>query len=145
MIGLIRKRDKLLKKNETKLNVDYDYFKEQRNTVQREIKRKKANYVKEQLQKNTNNQKELWKALKNLSMPCQVDLQSKICLRKNNFLQFKEKKNASTFKDFYSNLAADLVNRLLAAINISGINSVKKYYSTLNIPSDSFKLQVTNR
>ena len=78
-------------------------------------------------------------------MPCQVDLQSKICLRENNLLQFKEKKNASTFKDFYSNLAADLVNRLSAAINIFGINSVKKYYSTLNIPSDSFKLQVTNR
>ena len=55
------------------------------------------------------------------------------------------KKNANTFIDFYKNLAADLVNRLPAAENISCINSVKKYYLALNIPSDSFKLQLTNK
>ena len=60
-------------------------------------------------------------------------------------LQFNEKKNANTFKDFYSNLAADLVNRLPAVKNIFGINSVKQYYSALNITSDSFKLQSTNK
>ena len=125
VIGLIRKRDKLKKKFlHTKLHVDYEYFKEQRNIVQRAIKRKKAKYVKEQLQKNTNNPKR--KALKNLGMPCQVSHQPKICLRENNFLQFNEKKNANTFKDFYRNLAADLVNRLPADKNIFSINSVKK-------------------
>ena len=76
-------------------------------------------------------------------MPCQVSHQPKICLREINFLQFNEKKNANTFKDFY--LAADLVNRLSAAKNIFGINSVKESYSALNIPSDSFKLQLTNK
>ena len=55
-----------------KLHVDYEYFKEQQSVVQREIKQKKANYIKEQLQKNTNNLKELWKALKNLGIPCKV-------------------------------------------------------------------------
>ena len=60
MIGLIRKRDQHKKKFlPTKLNVDYEYFKEQRNIVQREIKRKKVNYVKEQVKKNTNNPKQL--------------------------------------------------------------------------------------
>ena len=146
LIGLIRKRDKLKKMYlHTKLHVDYEYFKEQRNIVQREIKRKKATYVKEQLQKDTNNPKELWKALKNLGMPSQVSHQLKICLRGNILLQFNEKKNANIFKDFYSNLAADLVNRLPAAKNILGMNSVKEYYSALNIPSDSFKLQLTNK
>ena len=62
IIGLIRKRDKL-KKIHMKLPVDYEYFKEQRNIVQREIKQKKANYVKDRLQKNTNNPKEFLKAL----------------------------------------------------------------------------------
>ena len=127
------------------MHVDYEYFKEQRNIVQREIKRKKVNYVKEQLQKNTNNWRELWKALKNLGMPCQVSHQPKICLGENNLLQFNKKKNANTFKNFYSNLAADMVNRLPAVKNISGMNSVKEYYSALNIPSDSFKLQLTNK
>ena len=40
----IRKRGKLKKRFlHTKLHVDYEYFKEQRNIVQREVKRKKAN------------------------------------------------------------------------------------------------------
>ena len=83
MIGLIRKRGKLSKQFlNTKLHGDYKYFKEQGNIVQREIKQKKANYVREQLQQNTNNPKELWKAPKNLGMPCQVSHQLKICLRK---------------------------------------------------------------
>ena len=60
-------------------------------------------------------------------------------------LQFNEKKNGNTFKDFYRKLAADLVNRPPAAGNIFGINSAKEYYSALNIPSDSFKLQLTNK
>ena len=72
-------------------------------------------------------------------MSCQVSHQPNICLSENNLLQFNEKKNANSFKDFYSNLAADLVNRLPAAKNIFGINSVKEYYSALNIPSGSFK------
>ena len=78
-------------------------------------------------------------------MSCKVSHQLKICLRENNLLQFNKKKNTNTFKDFYRNLAADLVNRLPAAKNIFGINSVKEYYSALNIPSDSFELQLTNK
>ena len=62
-------------------------------------------------------------------------------------LLFNEKKNANTFKDFYRNLAVDLVNQLPATKNIFGTNSVKEHYSgvLLNIPSDSFKIQLTNK
>ena len=70
---------------------------------------------------------------------------SQICLRKYNLLQFNEKRNDNNCKDFYSNLAADLVNRLPAAKNIFGINFVKEYCSVLNIPSHSFKLQLVNK
>ena len=78
-------------------------------------------------------------------MPFRVSHQPKFFFRENKLLQFDEKKNADTFKDFYSNLAADLVNPLPVAKNIFGVNSVKEYYSVLNIPSDSFKLQLTNK
>ena len=78
-------------------------------------------------------------------MSCQVSHEPKICLRENNLLQFSENKKANTFNDFYSNLVAHLVNRLPAAKKIFGMNSVKEYYSTLDIPSDSFKLQLTNK
>ena len=54
-IGLIRKKTFL----HTKLHVNYKYFKQQHKIVQREIKQKKANYIKEQIQENNNNPKEL--------------------------------------------------------------------------------------
>ena len=78
-------------------------------------------------------------------MPCKVSHQRKICFMQNDLLQFNEKKNANTFKDFYSNLAEDLVSQLTAAKNIFCMNSVKEYYSALDIPSDSFKFQLTNK
>ena len=55
------------------------------------------------------------------------------------------KKKANSLKDFYKNPAADLVNQLSAAKNIFGTNSVKEYYSALNMPSDFFKLQLMNK
>ena len=61
-----------------KFHFNYEYLTEQQNIVQSEIKRKKEKYVKEQLQKYTNNPKELWKVLKNLGIPCKVSDQSKI-------------------------------------------------------------------
>ena len=68
-----------------KFHFNYEYLTEQQNIVQREIKRKKENYVKEQLQKYTNNPKELWKVLKNLGMPSKVSDQSKIISEKMSF------------------------------------------------------------
>ena len=109
MTEFIRTRDKLRKTFlHTKLHVDYEYLKEQQDIVQREIKQK------EKLPKNSTNPEEIWKALKNLRMPCKVSHQPKIFLRENNLLQFNKKKNANTFKDFYSNLALNLVSRLPA-------------------------------
>ena len=43
---------------------------------------------------------------------------------------YNGEKNSNTFKDFSSNLAADLV---------------KECYSAQNVPSDSFKLKLTNK
>ena len=83
-----------------KLHDCYEYFKEQRNIVQREIKRKKANYVNNQLQKDTKNPREPSKVFRNIGMPCKVSQQLKICLRENELFQFNRKKNANKFKDF---------------------------------------------
>ena len=66
---------------------------------------------------------------------------SKICLKEGNVLQFDDKKNANTFKNFYSNLASDLVAKLPIAKNIFGEKSVQEYYSTKNIPFNSFKFK----
>ena len=66
----IRVRDKLKERFlRTKLHVDHERFKEQRNSVQQKIKNKKTNFVRNQLQKNTKKPKELSKVLKNIALP----------------------------------------------------------------------------
>ena len=50
----IRVRDKLKETFlRTKLHVDHERFKKQRNSIQQKIKNKKTNFVRNQLQKNT--------------------------------------------------------------------------------------------
>ena len=58
------------------------------------------------------------KQLKTWVCHAKFPISQSICLRENNLLQFTEKKNANTFKDFYSKLAADSVNQLPAAKKI---------------------------
>ena len=56
----IRVRDKSKKRFlRTKLHVDHESFKEQFSSVQQNIKNKKTNFVRNQLQKNTKKPKEL--------------------------------------------------------------------------------------
>ena len=63
-------RDKLKERFlRTKLHVDHERFKEQRNSVQQKIKNKKTNFVRNQLQKNIKKSKELWKVLQNIGLP----------------------------------------------------------------------------
>ena len=66
---------------------------------------------------------------------------SKIRLKENCFTQFDDKQNANTFKNFHSKLASDLVEKLPTARNIFRENFITKYYSTMNIPSNSFKFK----
>ena len=78
-------------------------------------------------------------------MPSKAAPISKICLKENDFTQFDDKKNINTFKSFYSKLSSDLVEKLPTAKNIFRENSVKKYYSAINIPSNSFKFRNAKR
>ena len=57
-------------------------------------------------------------------------------------MQFDDKQNANAFKNFYSKLASDLVKKLPSAKNIFRKNAVKKYYSAMNIPSNSLNSEM---
>ena len=70
---------------------------------------------------------------------------SRICIKENNFRKFNNKRNANTFNNSYSKLASDLVEKLPTVKNIFRGNSVRKYYSTMNIASNSFKFRDTKR
>jgi len=123
----IKCREKLLKKfKTTKLNIDEDLYKEAKYYVQKLIKDKKCQFYKNKLKENVGKPKELWKALKSLGLPSKKGSISKICLQKNDKISFDDKENANNFKEFYCNLANDLVNKLPPPSNRFGITSVRR-------------------
>ena len=93
------------------------------------------------LNENIGKPKELWKSLKSLGLPCKKATRSSICLENNGTLSFDSKTNAEIFKDFYSNLAGDLLKKLPSPTNKFGIEAVKKYYKNMNLEGKSFSFR----
>ena len=135
----IERRDKSLAKfKKSRLPSDNESYKKARNKVQRMIKDKKKNFFNGKLNENIGKPKELWKSLKSLGIPSKKSSCSTICLEKDGILSFDPKANAEIFKDFYSNLANDLVKKLPNPPNKYGKDAVKKYYENLNLVGKSF-------
>ena len=95
------------------------------------------------LNENIGKPKELWKSLKSLGLPSNKATPSSICLEKDGTLSFNSKTNAEIFKDFYSNLAGDLLKKLPSLTNKFGIEAVKKYYKNINLERKSFSFRPT--
>ena len=109
----IERRDKLLAKfKKSRSHSDNENYKKSRNKVQHMIKDKKKNFVIGKLNDNIGKPKELWKSLKSLGLPSKKSSSATICLEKDGILSFDPKTNAEIFKDFYSNLANNLVKKL---------------------------------
>ena len=137
----IQLREKRLKHfKSTKLCVDEELYKEAKYFVMKLIKEKKRQFYIDKLKENIGNPKELWKALKSLGLPSKKRSISNICLKKDDKISFDDKANANTFKEFYCNLASDLVAKLPPPSNKFGITSVRKYYQdVLNLLPCKFK------
>ena len=58
-------------------------------------------------------------------------------------MTFDSKTNAEIFKDFYSNLAGDLLKKLPSPTNKLGIEAVKKYHKNMNLEGKSFSFRPT--
>ena len=128
----IRIRDKLLRKSRTsKMHSDYVNFKKARTHVQNLIKQKTKSFVVEKLNETIVKPKELWKCLKSLGLSSGKDSPSKICLSNKGKPYFDDKTNAEIFKDFFSNLASNLVNKLKRSPH--RLDNVHKYYQHLNL------------
>ena len=76
------------------------------------ILKKKKNYFEEELAKNRNNAKELWKALKSLGVSLDKARKSNIYIKKDGTIQYKALENENTFRRFYSEVAGDLLKKL---------------------------------
>ena len=138
----IERRDKSLAKfKKSRLHSDNESYKKARNKVQRMIKDKKKNFFTGKLNENIGKPKELWKSLKSLGLSSKKSSCSTICLEKDGILSFDPKANAEIFKDFYSNLANDLVKKLPNPPNKYGKDAVKKYYENLNLVGKSFSFE----
>ena len=66
--------------------------------------------------------------------------QSKITLKKDGAIQFEIITNENTFRDFYSDLAGNLVRKLPVALNKFNNNSRKQYYINIEKICLNFKL-----
>ena len=141
----LEKHDKLLAKfKKSRQPSDSQNYKIARNKVQGMIKKKQKNFIAEKLNQNISKPKELWKSLKSLGLPSKQQSSSTICLEKDGTLSFDHKANAEIFKDFYSNLASDLVKKLPNPPNKFGTGTVREYYKNLNLEEKSFALEDLN-
>jgi len=141
VIERIHVRDKLRKKyNKTKLQSDYDNFKNAQKQAKQIVKMKKCDYVKGQLKENIAKPSKLWKTLKSIGLPSKSKNESKICLKENEEMFFEPKETSRIFKNFYENLAQSLVNQLPPAPNKYNNETTKVYYDKMNI-NNNFKLE----
>ena len=141
----LESRDKLLAKfkKSSRKSTDHENYKKARNKVQYLINDKKKTFVVGKLNENIGKPKELWKPLKSLGLPSKQASPSTICLEKGRSLSFDSKTNAEIFKDFYSNLASDLLKKLPSPPNKFGKEAVKKYYKNINLDGKSFSFRPT--
>ena len=122
----IKNRDKLLKNyKKSKLEVDHKIYSEAKLIVSTLIKNKKINHFKQKIVENKGNSKKLSKTLNYLGMPSKKCSESSICLKKDGNISFDPGTNAGIFKDFYSNLAGNLVKQLPTATFKYGMDYVR--------------------
>ena len=94
-------------------------YEEAKITVQKLIKNKKRDFYQEKVRGNVGKPKELWKALKSLGLQSKITPVSQVSLKDGEKILFGEKTNNNSFKNFYINLALNLVNKFpLPLINL---------------------------
>ena len=139
-------RNKLYKKfKKNRIHINEQIFKEAKYKVVNLIKQKKKEFFKNKLNENIGRPKELWKTIKSLGLPNKKSNAGNICLKDQmGELQFNSEVNTKIFKNFFSNLASDLVNKLPMASNIFTDTSTTKFYEGYNIIPNSFNFYEIN-
>ncbi|MFM1566744.1 MAG: RNA-directed DNA polymerase, partial [SAR86 cluster bacterium] len=140
----IKIRDKCFSTfKKSKKNDDKVTYKRAQNYVQCLIKKRKKQFVKGKLDDNIGKPKELWKTLKSLGCSKKDVSASKICLKKEDKMSFDSKENSESFKDFFSNLASNLVNKLPPAPKKFEMNTVEAYYKNNISATKNFSFSTT--
>lgn len=83
-----------------------------RNKVKRDVKKAKSVFYLSKLEEHRNDSKKLWKQLKHLGYSSKSNSSSKIVLDINNSRVHEPKAVADCFNSFFTNIAANLVEKL---------------------------------
>ena len=138
-MSAIQRQNKLYEKfKQSSLETDKDNFKVAKMDLQKMILKKKKSYFEEELGKNRNKPKELWKVLKSLGLSSDKARKSNISFKKDGTIQFEALENANTFKSFYSELAGGLQEKVPRTPNKFTSQTTKNYYakSSCNASND---------
>ena len=65
--------------------------------------------------------------------------ESSVWLEKDGQISFDPKINAGIFKDFYSNIASDLVKQLPTATSKYDMNYLRDHYNNIELPDGPFE------
>ena len=136
----IKNRDKLLKKfKRSRLHMDKESYNAARYKVHKMIFNKKKDYFENKLNECIGKPKELWKALKSLGLPKKICSCEVSALKVNKIVQHDTNLVLGGFKDYYSHLAGNLLEKLPKPPNKFTLNTVFQHYKGI-IQSDSFNL-----
>ena len=136
----IKNRDKLLKKfKKSRLHIDKKLYNAARCKVHKLIFNKKKDYFENKLNECIGKPNELWKALKSLGLPNKTSSCEVSALKVNKTVQHDTNLVLGGFKDYYSNLAGNLLKKLPKPPNKLTLNSVFQHYKGI-IQSDCFNL-----
>ena len=129
MAELIHAREKLfLNFKNSKLHIDEENYKKVKYQVQNIIRKKKREFYKTNLRQKINKTKKPWKTLKSMGVPSKAVAASNICLKDKNEIVFNATKNCSTFKNYFSRFARNLVSKLPLSPNIFTESKIASYY-----------------
>ena len=101
------------------------------------LKKRKA-YFEEELAKNGNKPREVWKAVKSPTLSSEKARKSNFYLKKDVIIQFEALEDANIFKKSYSELAGDLQEKLPKALSKFTSQRNKNYHAktSCNVSND---------
>ena len=136
----IKNCDKLLKKfKRSRLHIDKELYNAARYKVHKMISNKKKDYFENKSNECIGKLEEVWKAFKSLGLPKKISLYEVSTLKVNKTVQHDTNLVLGGFKEYYSNLAGNLLKKLPKPQNKFTLNTVFQHYKDI-IQSDSFNL-----
>ena len=123
----------------SRLHIDNELYNAARYKVHKLVFNKKKDYFENKLHERIGKPKKLWEVLKSLSLPNKTSSCEVSALKVNKTVQHDTNLVLGVFKDYYSNVAGNLLKKLPKPPNKFTLNTVFQHYKGI-IQSDSLNL-----